>query len=154
MLTLATVPSSTSMENLLQRMLPRTAARSSWRSRALARSPQVSASIRTWKEKKTSIRKSYIISCSCESFTLDGLNSSHLSSSIKVLIFFHLAVSSLVLAPSFHDKGVVDRDAHNLVDALGFNIGGSLNVARQMGLAAARGESSRHSKNNDLGLTS
>ena len=71
-----------------------------------------------------------------------------------MLIFFHLAVSSLVLAPSFHDEGVVDRDAHNLVDALGFNIGGSLNVARQMGLAAARGESSRHSKNNDLGLTS
>ena len=71
-----------------------------------------------------------------------------------MLSFLHLAVSSLVLAPSFHDEGVVDRDTHNLVDALGFHISGSLNVARQMGLAAARGESSGHSKNNDLGLTS
>ena len=96
------------------------------------------------------IRKSYIISCTFKSYALDRLNSSHLSSSIKVLSFFHLAVSSLVLAPSFHDEGVVDRDTDNLVDALGFHIGGSLNVARQMGLAAARGESSRHSKNNDL----
>ena len=83
MLTLATVPSSTSMENLLQRTLPRTAARSSWRSRALARSPQVSASIRTWE--KTLIRKSYIISCTSKSYALDRLNSSHLSSSIKFL---------------------------------------------------------------------
>ena len=56
----------------------------------------------------------------------------------------------MVLSPSLHDKGVVDRDADDLVDTLGLEVSSSFNIPGEVGLAASRGESSRHSEDHNL----
>ena len=64
--------------------------------------------------------------------------------------FSNLAISTLILSPRLHDKGVVNRDADNLIDTLCLQVGSSFNVPWQVGLAAARSESSRHPKDHNL----
>ena len=61
-----------------------------------------------------------------------------------------LAISSLILSPRLHDKGIINRDADDLVDTLCFQVGSSFKVPWQVGLAAARCESSGHPKDHNL----
>ena len=56
----------------------------------------------------------------------------------------------LVLSPSTHYKWVIYRNANNLVDALPLQVSSSFNIPRQVGLAAARGESSWHPEDYNL----
>ena len=64
-----------------------------------------------------------------------------------------LSISSLILSPGLHDERVVNRDAHDLVDALPLQVSSSFNIPRQVGLAAARGESSWHPEDYNLAHT-
>ena len=66
---------------------------------------------------------------------------------------FNLSIGILILSPCLHDERVVDRDAHDLVDALSLQVSSSLNIPGQVGLAAARGESSWHPEDNNLAHT-
>ena len=65
----------------------------------------------------------------------------------------NLAISPLILSPSLHDKGIVNRDADDLVDTLCLHIGSSFNIPWQVGLAAARSESSWHPEDHNLAQT-
>ena len=37
-------------------------------------------------------------------------------------VFTNLSISFMSLSPGLHHEGIVDRDTHNLVDALGFDV--------------------------------
>ena len=62
----------------------------------------------------------------------------------------NLAISTLILSPRLHDKGVVNRDADYLVDTLGLQVCSGFNIPWQVGLAAARSESSWYSEDHNL----
>src|SRR3546814_783720 len=62
----------------------------------------------------------------------------------------HLAFSLVGLAPRAHDEGVVDRGARDLVDALGPERVGLVQIARQVLGRAGRREGAGHRKQRDL----
>src|SRR3546814_19034926 len=62
----------------------------------------------------------------------------------------HLAFSLVGLAPRAHDEGVVDRGARDLVDALGPERVGLVQIARQALGRAGRRDGAGHRKQTDL----
>src|ERR1700687_1507014 len=69
---------------------------------------------------------------------------------IAVAEHHDFAVALMLLAPSAHHKGVVDRDACDRIDALGLERGCVSDIARQMALRAGAGISAGHREQHDL----
>src|SRR3954453_1345382 len=62
----------------------------------------------------------------------------------------HLVADILRLAPGAHHKGIVDRDAGDLIDPLALQVRGLVDIARQVALRAGRGEGARHGEQGNL----
>jgi len=62
----------------------------------------------------------------------------------------NLVFCILILSPSLHDKGVVDRDADDLIDPLPLNLLRPRHVSWEMSFTTSGGKSSWNAENDDL----
>ena len=62
----------------------------------------------------------------------------------------HLVADILRLAPGAHDKGVIDRNAGDLIDAFCLQLRCLVDITRQVTLRAGRGERAGHREQSHL----